>query len=124
MSAQIHEFDPQIYPMILWVGIGVKESDVTEIFPEVDTFPIYAVGKTYNIYTAKSHKGRRGVLILYRDFESLDANAITHEAVHAGIYMFSHIGESINKAHQEPFAYLCGWIAKCIEEVKQHKNKK
>lgn len=46
---------------------------------------------------------------------------ITHEAFHASLDMFDAIGCRIDANNQEPFAYLVGWVSKCMEEVKRNK---
>ena len=49
---------------------------------------------------------------------------ITHEASHVAMEILDYVGSYANPKDQEPFAYLAGWIAKCIDEVKRNKIKK
>jgi hypothetical protein len=44
--------------------------------------------------------------------ESKDISVITHEAVHAAIFILSGVGVSFNLEEQEPLAYLTGFIFK------------
>lgn len=43
-----------------------------------------------------------------------------HEASHAAKYLFEHIGADCSI--HEPFEYVIGWIAGCVETVKNYKN--
>ena len=49
---------------------------------------------------------------LYMIVESDDVSVITHESVHAAIFILSNIGVSFNYSEQEPLAYLTGHIFK------------
>lgn len=41
-------------------------------------------------------------------------NTYTHEAVHAAIDIWDFIGSIVDIRHQEPIAYLAGYISECI----------
>lgn len=44
------------------------------------------------------------------------------EAYRKAVGIFNYIGAPIDINHQEPFAYLCGWAANCMNEVKSKKK--
>ena len=60
-----------------------------------------------------------GLLIRFRSADEITAENTTHESTHVAIEIFDYIEARIDTNNQEPFAYLCGWVAGCIEEVKQ-----
>lgn len=43
---------------------------------------------------------------------------ICHESTHAAMQVFSEIDAIPDLENQEPFAYLCGYIADCCYEAK------
>lgn len=120
MSIQIHEFDCKIYPYIIWVSIGLTDNEAKETFG-VSRFDLRASGMVSDVYEYKGSY-RRGALIRFPKIENITTETIAHEAAHAALYLFKFIGNNVNFDNQEPFAYLCGWIAKCIGEVKRNKQ--
>ena len=65
--------------------------------------------------------GLLGELIWFPCASAMPIGHISHEATHAAIDIFDDCGCRIDAENQEPFAYLVGWIAKCINEVKRGK---
>lgn len=122
MSTQIHEFDPQIYPRLLWVTVGAPYEVVKDMFEDVEPMPESANAQV-DYTRRKKPDVKGGVLVRFQNPKAMTIDTITHEAAHIAVGIFDYIEAPIDIQHQEPFAYLCGWIAKCIQEVKQHKNK-
>lgn len=114
---QIHEFCPQIYPYTIWVSIGLPDDEAKETFG-VSRFDLRADGMVSEVYEYKGGY-RRGALIRFPKIENITTETIAHEASHAALNLFKFIGNNVHFDSQEPFAYLCGWIAKCIGEVKR-----
>ena len=120
----IHEFDPVIYPIKLYVAIGeisktlsenfVRYDNGSEIQPMDDSMGLAATEKV-------RHKGtnRYGVAIIFGKKKDMNINYICHEACHAAKYMFDHINAEIEP--HEPFEYLVGWIAERVDSVKKLK---
>lgn len=123
MSAQIHEFDPHIYPRLLWVTVGAPYEVIKGMFEEVPEMEENADAQVDHTRRTKPDvKG--GVLIRFANRKAMTQSNITHEATHAAMEIFYYIGAYPDPKNQEPFAYLSGWIAKCIQEVKQPKRQK
>lgn len=113
----LHEFDPLIYPRKLWVTIGTDK--FPDVFDEVCDWDESAYAITSNVHDKVNDRG--GILIRFQNKSAMTADVITHEATHAAMEIFDYIGAQIDLKNQEVFSYLCGWIAKCIAQVKNHK---
>ena len=120
----VHEFDPVIYPIKLYVAVGeisktlsenfVRYDNGSEIQPMDDSMGLAVTEKVRHKDTNKY-----GVAIIFGRKKDMNINYICHESVHAAKYMFEHINAEIEP--HEPFEYLTGWIAECIETVKKTK---
>lgn len=117
---QIHEFNPEIYPYTIWVSIGLSDNEAKETFA-VPRFDLRASGMVSDVYEYNGGY-RRGALIRFQKIENITAETIAHEAAHAALYLFKFIGNNVHFDNQEPFAYLVGWIAKCIDAVKNNRK--
>lgn len=115
---KIYEFDPQIYPRKLWVAVGVPFEELKDEFEDIDKMP-ESVDASVDYTRKLKPEVMGGVLVRYLNTDAMTTKIITHESAHIAVGRFDYIGAPIDIKHQEPFAYLCGWIAKCIEEVKQ-----
>lgn len=115
---KIYEFDPQIYPRKLWVTVGVPFEELKDEFEDIDKTP-ECVDASVDYTRKLKPEVMGGVLVRYLNTDAMTTKIITHESAHIAVGIFDYIGAPIDVKHQEPFAYLCGWIAKCIEEVKQ-----
>jgi len=112
MNAQIHEFDPQIYPRKVWIAVG--KDTFSDKFDGLDEWDDAASAMVENAYCKLTNKG--GIFVRFENRASMTPKEITHEAVHAAMEIFSYIGATVDLANQEPFSYLCGWIAECMED--------
>ena len=112
----LYEFDPQIYPRKLWVA--VTKGTFSDVFDtELKELGEYDNADVNNVHHKEKDLG--GLLIRFRSADEITAENTTHESTHVAIEIFDYIGARIDANNQEPFAYLCGWVAGCIEEVKQ-----
>ncbi len=127
----IHEFNPEVYPFKFYVAVFNEETDdvaayaarfndgwsngplKTDMIEENDavTYFVSEVG----------HNNRKGVLIVFNRPEVLTMKVVTHECTHAARFIWRYLGEDITG--WEADAYLIGWMAKCIEEVKNGETK-
>lgn len=114
---KIYEFDPQIYPYKVWIAVGLSDDEAKEKF-SVSKFDIRTRGQVDEVYEYKGAYAR-GAIIRYNTPSDIDFCTVAHEVAHVAIRLFKYIGSPINCDSQEPFAYLCGWVAKCMDEVKQ-----
>lgn len=119
---KIHQFDPQIYPRLLWVVIGErKAAPLLDTFEELQDMDESAIATTQQVYCPKQK--RAGILIR---FENKDAarnhQYVSHEATHAALDIFNYIGATVDAENQEPFCYLVGWISECVREAANYRN--
>lgn len=110
---KIYTFDPVIYPVRLWLGVGTENPEGFKVDDYIkDSAATAAVAKDLE-------HDLEGVMIRFLDAEQLTARNISHEAVHAAMEIYDFIGGRLTYADQEPFCYLVGWIAECCESLKQ-----
>ena len=112
------EYNPQIYPLKIWIYIGNEK--ITMFDEDVEELENDEDAATYNVQT----NGSVGILIVFKNKEIMTTRAIAHESTHAAIHIFDYIGAEITAAAEEPFAYLLGWIAGCCEETKEKYGRK
>ena len=59
----------------------------------------------------KDGAGNATILVWFRDAYALNRPSYSsHEASHAAMYVWQHIGAKVDLYNQEPFAYLIGFI--------------
>ena len=124
----IHQFDPTIYPRKLWVMKGGSVNDILDAFTEPDGEEINLViytGKEPSAMTIKViHKESRyyGVLVWLCDGKANIEN-VAHEAVHVASCIFDDLGMTMgfDGGKDEHFAYLVGFAADCINQVRTNK---
>ena len=107
------EYNPQIYPLKIWIYIG--EEKITMFDEDIEELELDEEAATY----AVQFKGVGGILIVFRSKDVMTMKTIAHESAHAAIHIFEYIGAEITASAEEPFAYLSGWISGCCEETKE-----
>ena len=116
----IHEFDPCVYPRLLWVVKGGTREAIKETleFLDIDeeagavTFPARRKKDGhlgYCVYFPLAGDIRRG-------------DYIAHEATHVALCIFNDVGAVVDYDNQEPLAYLIGWVFECVDKVRRMKN--
>jgi len=123
-KSKIHEFYSEIYPRKLWVVKGLNKKDLNNTFAYRNGSEIEFEYENGNESLATvfpnvilKDNGKYGYLVFIHS-SNISVGAIAHEAVHVATELFSEIGAIHTKDNQEPFAYLVGWIADCIYQVK------
>lgn len=123
MTNKIHEFNPQIYPRLVWVAVGVPTAVLQDLFgDDVKDMDENSNAEVSVVIRQKPSK-RGGVLIRFASKADMTTNIIAHESTHAAIHIFDYIEGVISTNNQEPFAYLVGWVADCCQQVKSNKFK-
>lgn len=121
---KIYEFHPQVYPRRLWVAVGGTFKDIKALFMTMENaeleLPIDCLAVTYVVQTKDDNK-YLGHLIWFPSAKDMTTKNITHEAFHASSDLFCLLGCEMRYDNQEPFAYLVGWVADCIDKVKRNK---
>lgn len=123
----IHEFDPCIYPRLLWVvkGGSLEEIRKTLEFGDIaDDFQSTGGAITIAAYDNKKKKG--GFLVWFPSAGDMTKNSywMAHEASHVALGIFDYVGAEAKAEESEPFAYLVGWVFKCIDKVRKYKEVK
>lgn len=119
----IHEFDPCVYPRLLWVAKGGYLEDIKDMFETGISED--EVGGAVTFPVRRKVDGRLGYCVWFPktgDIRNLDW--IAHESSHVAICIFNDIGGNITYEDQEPFAYLVGWVFGCIDVVRKFKEVK
>ena len=121
----IHEFDPCIYPRILWVVKGGTLEEIRKIleFGELGDDEQKGGAVTISAYDNENKKG--GFLVWFpKASEMSNLDWIAHESTHVALGIFDYIGSEVTASDSEPFAYLVGWVFKCVDEVRKYKEVK
>lgn len=117
MKRGYYEFDPCIYPRMLWVVIGCKDVAMSE-FEGIDAED-FAPDNEYDAITFDNvihgGTGRYGVLVYAKSCSRLTFDVVAHEASHVCDAFESALGISHG---DEPSAYLLGWIAECVNNAR------
>ena len=127
-KCKVHEFDPQIYPRKLWVVKGGDVDSLKDMFTQTDGKELdfkevsQCLAITCNVMM-KDERRLLGELIYFTSAKQMNAENISHESAHAAMDILGDIGAEVDIENQEPFAYLAGWIADCIDQVKRDKFK-
>ena len=116
----VHQFDPVLYPRLIFVVKGQgddmkKKIDDAYRTPDDDHLSFDGADKVkagvWNVMeTADRHS--YGVLIWLR--EKVDPGVAAHESVHAANMICSDLGIHFDALNDEHYAYLVGFIADCI----------
>ena len=121
----IHEFDPCIYPRLLWVVKGgtLEEIRKTLEFGDIgDDFE--STGGAITIAAFDNAKKRGGFLVWFPKASDMTTNSywMAHEASHVALGIFDYVGAEVKASDSDPFAYLGGWVFKCVDEVRKYKE--
>lgn len=124
ISENIWEFDPQIYPKLLWVAVNPNEEEQSKfkslhdkdeplLKVEMDDCLacVYVVRKIENCKT--------GSMIVFKDLSTLTPGVMAHEAVHVVSNICRFIGLKYNEYDDEHISYLVEWVVNCCEKVKK-----
>lgn len=114
----IKEFDLYLYPITLWIAVNTDEKELEQFDFDINVndIPLNGYADTMQVYSQSDEKN--GVLIRFEDIYALNIPVITHESIHAANYIYDIIGADIVTDNDEPYAYLCEYIAKCCESMK------
>ena len=120
----IGQFDPKIYPRKVWVAKGGTIEQIQAKFDLPDGSPIRFDGDFGAYVNTVMHHvtGKLGELVWYPQANLMPVDFVAHEAAHAALDIFDDCGCIVDPKNQEPFAYLIGYIAKCIDTVKRNQH--
>lgn len=116
----IDKYDPQIYPIKLYVAKNADVKDLQKIIPNVDKecLPSNGYATTTSGLTDKDGKCCFLVVIntkkIGKKITDEDIDTCAHEALHVVIDTFARIGQSLCLNSSEACCYFVGWCTKCI----------
>lgn len=132
-SRQIFEFDPQVYPFRLWVGIQIPYEEIENTFwalnSDMERTPFDEAYYKRNCFVvatcfpvAHKESGWIGIYCSIWRNNDLNVGRIAHESSHITDFMFEEFGINNNGFDNgEPRAYFVEWCANCIDKVKRGK---
>lgn len=104
----IHEFDPCIYPRLLWVvkGGSLEEIRKTLEFDELDE-DFQSTGGAVTIAAYDNAKKKGGFLVWFPSPSDMTKNSywMAHEASHVALGIFDYIGSDVTASDSEPFSF-------------------
>lgn len=122
----IHEFDPCIYPRLLWVVKGGELDEIRKTleFAELDEDNDVCGAVTIAAYNNEEKRG--GFLVWFPKPSDMTKRGdwIAHEAAHVALEIYDYVGAEAKARDSEPFAYLVGWVFKCMDTVRKFKEEK
>lgn len=123
-KVKIHEFELGIYPRRVWIANKCTKVEIDDAFCLRDGKPIDLPGMYEGAATVYPEvmlrkSGSYGVLVAINT--KLNVGEIAHEAGHVATSVFCDIGSYLDPNNQEPFMYLLGYIAECIDKVIKNK---
>lgn len=128
----VHEFNPVIYPMRLWVAIspsydevrdkfGFLDEDGNDISVESEFKPNdTSIAQTYTVYDKES--GWKGCFVTIWRKADVSSGVIAHESSHCADWLDDELGglgsvDGRKFLTGEPRAYYTQWVANCIDDV-------
>lgn len=121
----IHEFDPCIYPRLLWVVKGGSLAEIRKTLEFIELDDSDATGAvTVSAYDNAKKKG--GFLVWFPNPSDMTKHGLwmAHEAAHVALGIYSYVGAEAKAEDSEPFAYLVGWAFECMDKVRKYKEVK
>ena len=132
-KVRIYEFNPQIYPFRLWVGVKVPFEEATKFynllnFNEVaefkeDTYYSHSRARCSCMPVVRKEDNRIGILCSIWDTKGMTIGDISHESLHVTDFLCGYLGIKCNSFDEgEPRAYFSGWVANCIDRVRKGRS--
>lgn len=118
----IYEFNPCVYPRLLWVAKGGTLDELKEHLEfnyEMDD----SVGAVTLCNVGLKSDESLGALVWFPKASNINnLDWIAHESTHVAMYMFGETGCIADPENQEPLAYLVGWAFSCVDKVRKAKG--
>lgn len=132
-NGKIYEFNPEVYPFRLWVGMNVQAQDIKDKFfawnigddtvgdiTDSDLSGNNIAATTYPVCCRKNNW--IGAFVHIRRKNKCNVGVMAHEASHVCDFLSDRIGlvGEVDKlfSHGEARAYFIEWVANCINSVK------
>lgn len=120
-----YEYDPNLYPRLLWVGVGLAPKNLDGVFEDSKGKPVdFDLGLAdavtcFEVRRCGDHK--IGELVVFDNLATMRlVGIVSHEASH----VCDAIEEAIGMEHGgEASAYLIEWIANSISSARNNEGK-
>lgn len=132
--SKIHEYDPVVYPIRLWVTKHADKNEIGETFyfldengEVVDDWEKQIDGTPNSIATTTlvTHKESlwKGCLVCLHRPKQIASGVIAHESTHVTDWLCDQLGiDGYSFLGGEARAYFAQWTANCIEETLKSKK--
>ena len=114
-NTEYFEYNNGIYPCPLCIAVGKdwQNDDFDEsCCRELED---YVCARTYDTHFEEQ---RKCVLIRFANKKAMTMEVVSHEALHATLFILDYIGSEITVDNSEPACYLLQWVVRCLEEVR------
>lgn len=120
---EIYEFDPCIYPRLLWVAKGGTLDEISKVLELSGYEEDESVGAVTLCNVRRKSDENLGALVWFPKASNIkNLDWIAHECTHVAMYMFGETGCIADVDNQEPLAYLVGWAFSCVDKVRRVKG--
>ena len=121
---QIHQFDPVIYPVKLWVSFTKDLTPIADRFKQINNKEFDSEFKNcldaFTQPVIEKETGLYGIIVVFRD-KKVSASLMAHEAAHVNQLIWTRINE--DTIGMEAEAYLLEWVVDCLDQVNRNKFK-
>lgn len=122
-SIKIYEFDPCVYPRLLWVVKGGTLAEISKVLELSGYEEDESVGAVTLCNVRRKTDENLGALVWFPKASNIkNLDWIAHECTHVAMYMFGETGCIADVENQEPLAYLVGWAFSCVDKVRKAKG--
>lgn len=122
-SIKIYEFDPCVYPRLLWVVKGGTLAEISKVLELSGYEEDESVGAVTLCNVRRRSDENLGALVWFPKASNIkNLDWIAHECTHVAMYMFGETGCIADVENQEPLAYLVGWAFSCVDKVRKAKG--
>lgn len=121
---KIHQFDPVIYPVKLWVTITDKLENLQDRFKDDNGEELKGNISRFHAATCdviSKETNCWGVCVVFTERKSMAVGIMAHEAYHAVKSFFDRIEEKYPS--EEATSYLLEWVVDCMNQVRTNKFK-
>lgn len=122
-NVKIYEFDPCVYPRLLWVVKGGTLTEISKVLELSGYEEDESVGAVTLCNVRRKSDENLGALVWFPKASNIkNLDWIAHECTHVAMYMFGETGCIADVENQEPLAYLVGWAFDCVNKVRKAKG--
>lgn len=125
---KIHIFNDNIFPRCLFIVVTDSAEYLNDIFEDFEREngikqDEYDRADAITFRCRHRESGLYGVCVAFVNKKAMNVSNMAHEAVHvsAGIHYELGMSMGFNIGEDETFAYIAGWSADCMNQVRTNK---